>query len=320
LCYNDTHEVWVYKICFVSACRIPADSRIFRKTATSLFVIILLAVFPVPVTAAQEAIGINFFDLANSGAVSPACWDNYKSYAYKSSTATFTRCSADGTYYVPVDTNGSLVFTTTKTTGASWYADFKLDWGHSVNFLRYGESPLLHLRVKWGAIAAGADLTITLYDDQQIKTLYRSYNGTGTSYTNQNASVTLSTYVTPSTTAWQDVYIPMDDFLANNPSLDLTRIGVLRLAGGAGRYTATNTMYIEKMRIVPSINSQYTDMVKVNQLGYLPGSRKLAVVSYESGAVSSPPTAFRIGPAHRIPAQTPSRSNRPAHPVSGMSP
>ena len=276
--------------CFVSACRILADSHIFRKAATSLFVIIFLSVFPGPATAAQEAIGINFFDLAHSDAGSPACWDNYKSTTYKSSTATFTRCSTDT--FVPVSMsigNGSLVFTTKKPTGSSWYADFKLDWGHSVNFLRYGESPLLYLRVKWGAIATGADLTITLFDDQSIKTLYRSYNGTGTTYTNQSASVTLSTYVTPSTTAWQDVYIPMSDF----HNIDLTRIGVLRLAG-AGTYTATNTMYIEKIKVVPSISNQYADMVKVNQLGYLPNQKKLAIVSYESGAVSSPPTYFQV--------------------------
>ena len=279
--------------CFVSACRIPADSRIFRKTATILFVIILLAVLPGPVTAAQEAIGINFFDLANSDAGSPTCWDNYKSYTYKSSSATFTRCSTD---YVPVDTTvggGSLVFTTIKPSGSSWYADFKLDWGHSVNFLRYGTTPLLHLRVKWGAIASGANLRISLTDDQQIKTLYNSYNGTGTTYINKTAYVTLSTYVTPSTTVWQDVYIPMSDFLLNNSLLDLTRISVLRLYG-YGTYSSTNTMYVEKMRVVPSIASQYTDMIKVNQLGYLPDSKKLAIVSYESGAVSSPPTYFQV--------------------------
>jgi endoglucanase len=275
--------------CFVSACRIPADSRIFRKTATGLFVIILLSVFSWPVTAAQEAIGINFFDLAHSDAGSPSCWDNNKSYVYLSGSATFTRCS---TNFVPVSSN-YLVFTTKKPSGSSWNVDFKLDWGHSVNFLRYGESPLLYLRVKWGAIATGADLTITLVDDQSIKTLYRSYNGTGTTYTNQSASVALSTYVTPSTTAWQDVYIPMSAFIASNNNIDLTRIGVLRLAG-AGTYSSTNTMYLQKIKVVPSINSQYTDMVKVNQLGYLTNGKKLAIVSYESGAVSSPPTYFQV--------------------------
>ena len=279
--------------CFVSACRIPVDSRIFRKTATSLFVIILLSVFSEYVTAAQEATGINFFDLAHTDAGSPACWDNNKSFIYKTGSATFTACS---TNYVPVSSD-YLVFTTKKPFGSTWHVDFELDWGHSVNFLRYGGSPLLYLRVKWGAIASGADLTITLVDDQEIKSLYYSYNGTGTTYTDQSASVTLSHYVTPSTTAWQDVYIPMSDFIANNHNIDLTRIGVLRLAG-AGTYSSTNTMYIEKIKVVPSISNQYADMVKINQLGYLTSGRKLAIVSYESGTVTPAPTYFQVKDAN----------------------
>ena len=123
--------------CFVSACRILADSRIFRKTATNLFVIILLSAFSGAVAAAQEATGINFFDIAHSDAGSPTCWDNNKSYIYTSGSATFTACS---TYYVPI-TSDYLVFTTKKPSKSSWNVDFELDWGHSVNFLRYGEVP-----------------------------------------------------------------------------------------------------------------------------------------------------------------------------------
>jgi endoglucanase len=258
-----------------------------------LVIVFFLVSLPRPAWAVQEAVGINFFDLAHSDAGSPTCWDNNKSYIHKSGSATFTACS---TNYVPVSSD-YLVFTTKKPSGSSWYVDFELDWGHSVNFLRYGGSPLLYLRVKWGAIATGADLTITLVDDQQIKTLYRSYNGTGTTYTDQTASVTLSHYVTPSTTAWQDVYIPMSDFITNNNKIDLTRIGVFRLAG-AGTYTSTNTMYIEKIKVVPSISNQYADMVKVNQLGYLTNGRKLAIVSYEAGTVTPAPTYFQVKDAN----------------------
>jgi endoglucanase len=275
------------------------DNQRMRKTSITqygIYSLIFLALtslafFPNSVVA-QEAIGINFFDIANSGAGSPTCWDNYKSYVYLSGGATFTRCS---TNYVPVNTaSGSraMVFTTTNPSGY-WYVEFKYDWGHSINFLRYGATPFLHLRLKWGAIASGAETYIYLHDDQSIKNYYRLYNGTGGTYSNQDAYVTLSDYVTPSTTTWQDVYIPMSDFNDNNPNLDLTRIGVLEIAGG-GTYSSTNTMYVEKMRIVPSIASQYSDMIKVNQVGYLPNSKKLAIVSYESGAVASPPTYFQL--------------------------
>jgi hypothetical protein len=273
------------------------------KITKLLFAIVAIVFLQQSVTTAQEAIGINYFDMANSGLSSPTCWNNndQTSKVTKTGSATFTTCGSNN---VPVNTASgtlALVLTTTKPSG-SWYADFKLDWGHSVNFKRYGttgdpNSPLLHLRLKWGAIASGANLRIYLTDDQQIKTLYRSYNGTGTTYTNQTAYVTLSNYVTPSTTTWQDVYIPMSDFLSgypgSNSQLDLTRISVLRLYG-YGTYSATNTMYIEKMRVVPSVASQYADMIKVNQIGYLPPSKKVAIISYESGAVASPPTYFQV--------------------------
>jgi hypothetical protein len=274
------------KISFNFVYRTPAGFRVIGRIAVFF---LLLPVLSGGALAAQEATGINFFDLAHSDAGTVSCWDNNKSYIYKSSTATFTACS---TNYVPVSSD-YLVFTTTKPSGAWWNVDFKMDWGHSVNFLRYGESPLLYLRVKWGAIASEANLTITMIDDQSIKSLYRSYNGTGTSYSNQSASVTLSTYVTPSTSVWQDVYIPMSDFVTNNPMIDLTRIGVFRLAG-AGTYTATNTLYIQKIKVVPDAANQYADMVKVNQLGYLTNERKLAIVSYEAGTVSPAPTYFQV--------------------------
>lgn len=242
--------------------------------------------------AAQECIGINFFDPPNSNLQSYTCWDsNGKSYVYLGGSATFVRCNGA----VPVDMSigtGSLVLQTTLPNGW-WNVQFKLDWGHSVNFLRTGEDPLLYLRVKWEQIAPGADMFIDLRDDQEILNSYRIYAGQSSIYSSQNASVLLSDYVSPSTAEWQDVYIPMSDFLANNPNLDLTRISILTL-GGNGTYTQTNTLYIEKMKVVPSIDCQYADIVKVNQLGYFPNQRKLAIVSYETGTVPSAPTYFQV--------------------------
>ena len=86
----------------------------------------------------------------------------------------------------------------------------------------------------------------------------------------------------------------MQDFLTNNPNLDLTRIEQVTFTG-TGSYSATNIFYIEKIKVVPATgsNNQYLDMVKVNQFGYLPNERKLAIVSYEPNAVSSPRLNFR---------------------------
>jgi hypothetical protein len=243
------------------------------------------------VTAAQECVGINFFDPANSYLQTYTCWDNNRSYVYLGSPATFVTCNNA----VPVDMSigaGSLVLQTTLP-GGWWNIQFKQDWGHSVNVLRTGENPLLHLRVKWGQIASGANLRIRLTDDQNILNSYRTYAGQSPIYSSQSSYVLLSNYVSPSTSQWQDVYIPMSDFLSVNPNLDLTRISFITLEG-YGTYSQTNILYIEKMRFIPGIGCSYSDMVKVNQLGYLPAARKLAIVSYEPGAVPAAPTYFQV--------------------------
>lgn len=244
------------------------------------------------VPAGEEAVAINFFDIRNSYKGEYTCWDNGRSDVYVGSPATVSTCSGS---CLPVDMTageGSLVLTTTLPSGW-WNVLFYFDSGHSVNFLRTGSSPLLHLRVKWGAIASGADLRIELMDDTAIWNLDYIYAGQTGPYSNQTASVYLSSYVTPSTSSWQDVYIPMSAFLSNNPALDITRITRIAFFG-TGTYSATNTLYIEKMRIVPAAGSEYTDMVKVNQFGYLPGQRKLAIVSYENPAVTAAPTYFQV--------------------------
>ncbi|MBN1457677.1 MAG: glycoside hydrolase family 9 protein, partial [Sedimentisphaerales bacterium] len=262
------------------------------KRAEYICAVSFVLLFLCSVAAAQDCVGINFFDAANSYSQPYTCWDGSKCHVYKSGTEVFTTCGDGG---IPVNMSvgtGSLVLTSSVPSGW-WNIEFKIDWGHSVNFLRYGNDPLLHLRVKWGQIASGADMWIELRDDQQILSSYWYYTGQGSVYSNQNAWVLLSNYVTPSTSQWQDVYIPISDFLADNPYLDLTRIGILKLHG-AGSYSGTNTLYIEKMRVVPDTDCEYPDMVKVNQLGYLPNDRKLAIVSYQIGEVASAPTFFQV--------------------------
>jgi hypothetical protein len=254
-----------------------------------------LSFFPASVWA-QEAIGINFFDLANSNAGSPSCWGSGKAYAWTGSPTTFLNCTGgtDGGD-VPVNMSigaGSLVFTTTRPGGLGWSnVQFKLDWGHTVNFLRYGDSPFMHLRLKWGAIANGADYIIKLFDEHSIWNNIYAYNGLTGPYTSNEAGVYMSDYVTPSAN-WQDVYIPISDFAANNPDIDLTRISFVQFTA-IGNYSTTNTIYIEKFRIIRDIANEYTDMIKVNMLGYQPLGRKLAIVSYE-GTISPAPSYFQV--------------------------
>lgn len=264
----------------------------FCTNLCAAFFLFLLILNQGTAPAAQECIGINFFDPPNSNLQTYTCWDSSgKSHVYQGGSATFVTCNNAVPVNMSIGT-GSLILQTTLP-GGWWNVQFKLDWGHSVNFLRTGEDPLLHLRVRWGQIASGANLRIRLTDDQNILNAYRTYAGQSPIYSSQNSYVLLSNYVSPSTSQWQDVYIPMSDFLAGNPNLDLTRISILTLEG-VGTYSQTNTLYIEKMRIIPGIGCSYSDMVKINRLGYLPDQRKLALVSYETGTVPTAPAYFQV--------------------------
>jgi hypothetical protein len=265
--------------------------------------ILLFAVLPfvqLPAMAAQEAIGVDYFEV--KGTKSYTCWTN-KSSIYLGAPATFTVGSCGDA--LPVDMNvgkGSLMFQTTKPQGPPWGWWSVIvritDWP-TVNFMRYGlngQKPYLYLRVRWGQIASGAGLDFGLRDHRDIWNLYAQYAGQTGTYSEHTATLHLSTYIpSPVVGQWYDVYIPMQDFLNNNPNLDLTRIICVNFAG-TGTYTSTNTFYIEKLKVVPAIgsNNQYLDMVKVNQLGYLTNERKLAIVSYEPNAVSTAPTQFQV--------------------------
>jgi len=271
------------------------------KIEQLLLVFVVISIFQLPATAGQEAIGVDYFEV--KGTNSYACWTD-KSNLYIGSPATFTTGSCGDA--VPVEMsvgNGSLMFQSTRPPGgppwAWWVVLIRFEKWASVNFMRYGQNgqmPYLYLRVQWGQIAPGAGLDIGLTDNHDIWNYYEAYAGLPGTYVDNTATVALSDYVpSPVVGQWYDVYIPMQDFLDDNPDLDLTRIEKINFAG-TGSYTSTNTFYIEKIKVVPAIGSsnQYLDMVKVNQFGYLPNDRKLAIVSYEEGAVDTPPTQFQV--------------------------
>ena len=265
------------------------------------FQFMVSSVEPLPAMAAQEAIGVDYFEV--KGTNSYTCWTD-KSSVYLGSPATFTQGSCGEA--IPVDMTvgkGCLVFQTTRPGGGPpwgwWTSNVRIkDWP-SVNFMRYGlngQKPYLYLRVRWGQIASGAGLDIGLQDNHDIWNNYQAYAGQTGTYSANSAAVHLSTYVpSPVVGQWYDVYIPMQDFLTNNPNLDLTRIVTVTFTG-TGSYSSTNIFYIEKIKVVPATgsNNQYLDMVKVNQFGYLTDERKLAIVSYEPNAVTSAPTQFQV--------------------------
>ena len=88
---------------------------------------------------------------------------------------------------VPVDNltgTQALVLDTVNPPGGWWNVLFKIS-GNSLNYLRTGTNPAIHLRLKWSSIPTNGAWNMTI--------------AVG------SASVPLNTYITPSTNDWQDI-------------------------------------------------------------------------------------------------------------------
>ena len=204
----------------------------------------------------------------------PTNWGGWGSAIYQGSGASVR--NVNGT--VPVDNLGgtqALVLDAVNPPGGWWNVLFKVS-GNTLNYLRTGTNPAIHLRLKWSAIPTNGAW------DMNIGPLSLTL-------------LPLSRYVSASTSVWQDIYIPASDFTAANPSLDLTHIWDIALIA-TGNYRDHCTLDIAALDLVPSATQlQYTEFAKVDQLGYAPlMPDKLAVVSWEPGTLSTPPTRFQI--------------------------
>ena len=205
----------------------------------------------------------------------PTNWGGWGSAIYQGNGASVR--NVGGT--VPVDTVGgvqALVLDSVNPPGAWWNVLFKVS-GNSLNWLRTGSNPAIHLQLEWSAIPANGAWNMNV--------------GVG------NATLSLNAYVTASTNNWQDVYIPASDFQAVDPALDLTRIWQIGLLA-AGNYTDHCILNIAALDLVPSASPNqrdYAEFIKVDQLGYAPlMPAKLAVVSWQTNTITNPPTWFQI--------------------------
>ena len=216
-----------------------------------------------------------------SAYTSPQSWDSYKSDVYQGGAANFVNINGK----VPVEMSqgdGALVLESILPSGY-WNIIFRIGWGMPVDYLRLGNHPFLHLRLKWEKIAPQADLQIQVVTQE---------NNVAAGFPEQHAGVRLSKYTQPSLD-WTDIYIPLSDFQKANPMINLSRVPILQMLG-LGAYSTTNKMYIEKMEIVPSIENPFLDAVKINQIGYLPGQQKIGMVSFEKGTSTVIPTKYSI--------------------------
>lgn len=203
----------------------------------------------------------------------PTNWGGWGSAIYQGGGAVVR--NVNGT--VPVESVGgakALVLDAVNPPGGWWNVLFKVS-GNSLNWLRTGPNPAIHLRLKWSSVPTNNAWNMTLFVE--------------------GAQLPLNAYVTASTSVWQDIYIPAADVIAAKPSVDLTRVWLIGLAA-AGNYRDHCVLNISALDLVPSATQlAYTEFVKVNQVGYTPlMASKLGVVSWEPGTLTIPPKSFQI--------------------------
>lgn len=202
----------------------------------------------------------------------PTNWDGWSSAVYQGGGASVRNYAGK----TPVDDVGgvrAIVIDAVNPPGGWWNIQFKIS-GNPLNFLRIGTNPAIHLRLKWGALPTNGNWNMSF--------------GLG------GTQVDLSSYLSPSTSVWQDIYIPASDCVAVKPSLDLTHVWQLEIKPD-GNYTDHCTLYLAAIDIVPSATrTNFAEFVKVNQVGYAPTAEKTAFVSWPSNMTVSTPTAFQV--------------------------
>jgi endoglucanase len=245
-----------------------------KFSSVFLLVIGLLAgLLIVPARAELPLASVHYFNSYQS----PTNWGGWGSAIYQGNGASVANIANT----VPVtNINGvaAMVLDAINPPGAYWNVLFKVS-GNPLNWLRTGANPALHLRLNWSAIPTNGAWNMTVV----------ILGGTTT------ASVPLNDYVNASTNSWQDIYIPGSEFLLSQPALDLTHVWQVALQA-AGNYRDHCTLNIAAMDVVPStVQTNYTEFAKVDQLGYPPlETSKIGLVSWEPGAITTPPTMFQI--------------------------
>lgn len=175
-----------------------------------------------------------------------------------------------------VDNTRALVLDTTNHN--YWNIIFLIGSGAAVNLKRIvdqpGQSPVLHLRIKWGTILPGNANELTVQMDK--------------------AEIPLSRYAQPSQ-SWQDVDIPLADLAAGDAKFDPTHVFGIKIAA-ANTYAGESIVYISEMCVVPgTVPSEMSrDLVKVDESGWRPTDPKIALVSYPPGEFGAAPTTFLV--------------------------
>ncbi|HEY4785078.1 MAG TPA: glycoside hydrolase family 9 protein, partial [Bacteroidales bacterium] len=234
------------------------------KSVKLLIVVFITNSYIDVIAQTQPCEGLYYFH-ENQGMT---CWTGFAGI-YKGGDATFTTCVNNS---IPIE-NGALKFDVSKTTGW-WNTLLYVGGGESANWLWYGKNPVLNIDIKW--ISGSNDLEIEVADKND-----------------EAASIYIKNYITPST-EYKTVSIPAATLLSKNSAIDFSRISFVRILGYGdwGIHTAS-TILIKNILVTNQANCKYSEMVKVNQLGYLPDLPKFAIIGFQVRTQTAP-TIFTV--------------------------
>ena len=210
----------------------------------------------IPPNTTQNATEFYYFNGSES-----ECWRNIgNSSVYLGEGAFFETCHNS----LPIESsegNGALKLRS-KVPAGFWNVLLRVEFGHPANYTHYGgKEGYLAFRIRWAE--GNEDFGIRLIPSEA------------------KSELRIKNYATPSPD-WQTIYVPIADFVSQDPGIDLTRITAIQLLN-IGTYTAESLIYIDKISVTP--RGLYTEMVKVNQLGYLPDGQKIFILGYEASGI-----------------------------------
>jgi len=177
--------------------------------------------------------------------------------------------------FVKNEGRGSLEITTTLPSGGWWNTMFFVSGGQACNWAaEAGNTGVLALRVR----RATGDASFKV----QIGDWGNTFSTTNNS---QTAILDLADYGTL-TNQWQTISIPIADFKAANPAIDMARINWVQFIG-TGNYATSSTIYLEELLVREHADGLNRRLIRVDQIGYLPDAEKISILGYEVGGIGA---------------------------------
>ncbi|AFC29056.1 glycoside hydrolase family protein [Paenibacillus mucilaginosus 3016] len=175
----------------------------------------------------------------------------------------------------------------------SWASQFIMNGWQTFNLAPYDENGTLEFDII--GQAGGEQVQIGFQDvvhERRVNGAFFTDSDAQPEETRQDAlSQDMNSYV-PVTREWQHVSIPLKTITGSNALFEKKQVQLLKLTGTS---SSPSTFWISNIRIVSPDKEASAMPIKVNQVGYTPGSDKYALVSgYYNEVSAGPGTPFQV--------------------------